>query len=73
MDDVTLDEQIACVDRELRFRRKTYPRFIARNALTEQAATDELRRMEAVRGTLVALRTAGPDLSATLTAIGVRP
>lgn len=68
---ISLDDQIACVDRELGFRRKTYPRFVAKQQLIQKTADLELARMEAVRGTLAALRRAGPHLEATLNMLGV--
>jgi len=68
---ISLDDQIACVDRELGFRRKTYPRFVAKQQLIQKTADLELARMEAVRGTLAALRRVGPDLGATLNILGV--
>lgn len=60
MEEISLDDQIACVERELGFRRKTYPRHVARGKLTQTLATQELARMEAVKRTLVLVREAGP-------------
>lgn len=56
--EVTLDEQIQCVERELAMRRRVYPRWVnsPRPKLTREAADREIARMEAVRLTLVRLR-----------------
>lgn len=59
-DVVPIDEQIACVERELRFRRKTYPRLVRSRQLTQVLADKELERMEAVLGTLTRVKDAGP-------------
>lgn len=58
--DISLDDQIACIERELRLRRKVYPRFVRDGKLTETVADQEIGRMEAVLGTLMLVRQAGP-------------
>lgn len=64
--EVSLDEQIECVDRELAFRAKVYPRWVnaSKPKMTPAAAEREMKRMRAVRESLVAfkrlLETAGP-------------
>lgn len=45
---VTLDDMIRCVERELEFRRRVYPRQVASGKMAQGAADEELRRMEAV-------------------------
>lgn len=49
---VTIDEQIACIDRELGYRRRVYPRRIADNKMTQQLADKQIAHMEAVLATL---------------------
>ena len=53
MDSVTIAEQISCVDRELGMRARVYPRWVKSGKLNQSAADLEIRRMEAVRATLV--------------------
>lgn len=53
---VGLDEQIACVERELSFRRRLYPRWVKDKKLTKEAAADEERRMAGVLATLQRLQ-----------------
>lgn len=50
--EVTIAEQISCVDRELAMRGRVYPRWVAQGKLTESAAGLEMARMRAVRSTL---------------------
>lgn len=49
------EEQLDCVERELRLRKKLYPRRIIDGRLTPYAADQELRRMAAVVETIRAL------------------
>jgi hypothetical protein len=60
--EVSLDDQIACVDREIRMRRKNYPRLVKRQQLTQKVATLEIERMEAVRKTLLGVRSPPSDV-----------
>ena len=53
MDSVTIAEQISCVDRELGMRSRVYPRWVKNGKLNQAAADLEIKRMEAVRATLV--------------------
>lgn len=56
MFDISLEEQIECVDRELRLREAHYPRWVEQKKLTQKTANEELNRMKAVRQTLVGLK-----------------
>lgn len=49
---VTIEEQLACVERELGFRKKLYPRWVSAGKLTAENAQQEVERMEAVLLTL---------------------
>lgn len=51
----TLRDQIACVERELGFRERVYPRWVESNKMKETAARIELQRMRAVLDTLKGL------------------
>lgn len=52
---VPIGEQIACIERELRYRQRVYPDWVARGRMTQAKSREELRRMEAVLATLRAL------------------
>jgi hypothetical protein len=51
--DVSFEDMLACVDRELAMRRKVYPRWVNDNKLTQKAADLEILKMRAVRRTLL--------------------
>lgn len=59
-DEVTLDEQIAEVEREIRLREVVYPRWVAapKPKLSQTQADKQLGRLRAVRATLAQGRTA---------------
>ena len=63
---VQLADQIACVERELKMRRRVYPRWVLASKLTQTAADLEMRRMEGVLQSLVALKagavSSNPDV-----------
>lgn len=52
---VTLEQQIACVARELKRRRKIYPTWIEKKKVNENAANQEIAAMEAILNTLTDL------------------
>jgi len=47
-----IDAQIACVERELRFREHVYPRRVEANKMTEKQAREQIALMQAVLATL---------------------
>jgi hypothetical protein len=51
-DSVSLDEQIASVEREVRLRERVYPRWVSLGKLNRSAAEHELDCMVAVLKTL---------------------
>lgn len=53
---ISLDEQIKCVGRELGMRRNVYPKFIQSGRMTEEKAMREIHAMEAVYETLKACK-----------------
>lgn len=53
--DITLEQQIACVRRELKMREKVYPRWVLEGRMTQEKATRETLSMHAVLATLEAL------------------
>ena len=55
--EVSLDDQIACVRRELSMREKCYPGFVQKGQLSKAVADVELPRMRSVLSTLIQLRS----------------
>jgi hypothetical protein len=49
---VPIERQVACVERELRFRERVYARRVADRKMTQAKADDELEAMRAVLATL---------------------
>jgi hypothetical protein len=56
---VTLDQQIACVAREIALRKAVYPQLIARGKMTPEKAALEQEHMEGVMMTLKLIREMG--------------
>lgn len=56
-DPISIDDQIACIKRELRMRQSVYPRWIGAGRMKQQDAERELRAMQAVLTTLERVRT----------------
>lgn len=55
MSEISLAEQLECVDRELSMRSRVYPRWVSERKLTQALADKEMARMRAVRSTLAGL------------------
>jgi hypothetical protein len=53
---IPLEEQIACVKRELMLRRRNYPKWIAAGTMTQQRAAEQIELMEAVHDELERIR-----------------
>ncbi len=49
---ITLADQIACVEREIKMRERVYPTRVALGRMTEANARKEIHRMQAVLETL---------------------
>ena len=47
-----LDAQIACIEREIALRRRTFPRLVAQGKMDQYLAARELRTMDEVLATL---------------------
>ncbi|MBN9462679.1 MAG: hypothetical protein J0H00_15850 [Burkholderiales bacterium] len=56
MSAISIDDQIACVLRELRMRESVYPRWIGTGKVTAEKSAHELACMRAVLDTLQALK-----------------
>lgn len=66
MADPTIDEQIACVKREIRMRESVYPRWVGNGKMSQRQADRELNAMRAVLATLERVRDQGqPSLFST--------
>lgn len=55
----SIDDQIACTERELGYRRHVYPRRIAAKQMTQDLADREIGRMEAILATLKRVKSGG--------------
>lgn len=49
---ITIMDQIACIERELRQRARVYPRLVERGTMTPNKARQETAAMESVLATL---------------------
>lgn len=49
---MTIDQQIACVAREIAMRERVYPTFVRRNKMSQEKADNEIAAMRAVLKTL---------------------
>lgn len=56
MYEVTIEDQIASVEREIKLREAHYPRWVEQKKLTQKTADLEIARMRAVLSTLVNLK-----------------
>lgn len=54
-DGLTLAELVECVSREIRYRERVYPAWVARERMTKQFADDQIRKMKGVRDVLAQL------------------
>ena len=52
----TLDDEIACVRREIQYRERVYPRWVAEGKMKPDAADRQLALMRAVLGRLNGLK-----------------
>lgn len=57
---ITLDQQIACVRRELAMRKRVYAKWVQNGRMKQETATHEIDAMQAVHDTLAFVKeTAG--------------
>ncbi|MCB0383789.1 MAG: hypothetical protein KDD43_00245 [Bdellovibrionales bacterium] len=45
----TTEQKLACIERELRHRRRVYARLVDQGKMTEQKAEEEISMMEAIK------------------------
>lgn len=57
--DITLEDEIACVQREIRKRLEVYPKLVRRGTMTEDKAQHEIAVMTQVLKRLEAIRQPG--------------
>lgn len=53
---VTIDQQIACLRREIAMRKNVYPKWVANGRLKQPAATAEIEAMQAAHDSLMAIK-----------------
>jgi hypothetical protein len=58
---ITLADQIACVERELRLRHAVYPRLVAQKRMKQSSADREIALMEVVLATLTRSYSSSPN------------
>jgi ATP-dependent Lon protease len=63
-EEVTLDDQLKCVRRELALRQRVYPKHVFAGKMKQEAADYELAAMQAVHDTLKKLRDAHDQVPA---------
>lgn len=61
---ISLQEQIACLTRELKMRRAVYPKWVASGKMRRDKMDHEIAAMEAALNTLLLLNPVGPLLDA---------
>ena len=71
-DVISIVDQIACLEREIGFRAKLYPRWVMQNKLTQGIVDQELARMRAALDTLVAVQRDAPVVEQVLDEQGIR-
>lgn len=54
---ITLEDMISCVEREIGMRERSYPRWVEQKKLLQATADQEMARMRAVLNLLLAFRT----------------
>jgi hypothetical protein len=59
---IDLEQQLACVRREIGMRRRVYPRWVQAGRMSQAAADREIATMEAVLDTLTKVRSLQPGL-----------
>lgn len=52
----SLSEQIACVEREIRYRERVYPRLVFNRKMVQAKADREIEIMRAIKATLEGLK-----------------
>lgn len=57
---VPIDEQIACVEREIRMREQVYPRWVQAKKLTQATSDKQIAGMKAVLETLQQVKASTP-------------
>lgn len=66
MADITIDDQIACVRREIAMRHRVYPRWVLNGKMKAEEAEQEKDRMHAVLATLQKVKASAPKAQESL-------
>ena len=56
LEPVSLDDMIACAEREVGMRERAYPRWVSQHKLTQKLADRELRCMRSIHRLLVEMK-----------------
>lgn len=60
MSDITLDEQLACLRREIAMRKSVYPKWVTLGKMTEEKADREIEVMQSVLDLLIKIQGGSP-------------
>ena len=60
MNAYTLDDMIACAEREVGMRRRVYPHWVASKKMSQARADEEIAKMQAIANHLRAQRDQNP-------------
>jgi hypothetical protein len=59
---VSIEDQVACAERELKMRERVYPRWVGEGRMSQDKADKEIAAMRAIIATLQALPKTQPSL-----------
>ena len=54
--DITIDDELSCVEREIKMRESVYPRWVAAKKMSQETADRELRTMRPVHASMLEYR-----------------
>lgn len=55
---ISIEDMVACIEREIGFRERCYPRWVADKKLTQKTADLEIARMKSIKRVLVEMANA---------------
>lgn len=56
LESVSFDQMVACINRELEFRRRQYPNFVKSKKITQELADRQMLHLRAVHRALVKMK-----------------
>ena len=60
--EITLDDMVSCIEREIGMRERVYPRWVEQKKLLQATADQEMARMRAVRDLLLTVKNVKAEL-----------